>query len=153
MNKKQAILNLGLSAATILAVDTCTKEYVEKSLKESEKIELLNRNLMIIKHHNKGLPMNAFDKHQKKVALVSLIALILESFYAGNSLSKKGSLLSSVAHGLIIGGAISNTSDRILRGYVVDYLSFKKSKAIYNISDFAIILGAVLAAIEECRDN
>lgn len=153
MNKKQAILNLGLSAAAILTADTCTKAYVEKSLKESEKIELLNRNLMIIKHHNKGLPMNAFDKHQKKVALVSLIALILESFYAGNSLSKKGSLLSSVAHGLIIGGAISNTSDRILRGYVVDYLSFKKSKAIYNISDFAIILGAVLAAIEECRDN
>lgn len=153
MNKKQAILNLGLSAATILTTDTCVKACVEKSLKESEKIELLNRNLTIIKHHNKGLPMNAFDKHQKKVALVSLIALILESFYAGNSLSKKGSLLSSVAYGLIIGGAISNTSDRILRGYVVDYLSFKKSKAIYNISDFAIILGAVLAAIEECRDN
>ena len=148
MKKNQSILNLGLFAGAVVLTDTIVKSHIEKRLKESEKIELLNRNLTIIKHHNKGLPMNVFDKHPKRVALLSALALAAETFYANDKISGSKSILPSIAHGLIIGGAISNTSDRILRGYVVDYLSFKKSRAIYNISDFAIILGAILAAIE-----
>ena len=54
---------------------------------------------------------------------------------------------------LILGGGIANIYDRIKHGFVTDYINFPKakikklSKIIYNIGDFCVFIGAVLAAI------
>ena len=52
---------------------------------------------------------------------------------------------------LLVGGAFSNTYDRLKRKYVVDYISFGVKwkglrKVVFNVSDFCIIIGALLAA-------
>ena len=51
---------------------------------------------------------------------------------------------------MLLGGAVSNTCDRMTRGYVVDYLGFnvkskKLSNIIFNLSDFFIMAGALLS--------
>ena len=52
---------------------------------------------------------------------------------------------------LLLGGAYSNTYDRLVRKYVVDYVSFNVPfglrKVIFNIGDFCILLGALLCVI------
>ena len=53
---------------------------------------------------------------------------------------------------LLLGGAFSNTYDRLRRGYVVDYVSFPVKwqafrKIVFNCSDFCIIIGALLSAL------
>ncbi len=51
---------------------------------------------------------------------------------------------------LILGGAYSNTCDRLRRKYVVDYVTFPKiSTIVFNLSDFGIIIGAVLLVVSE----
>jgi signal peptidase II len=46
---------------------------------------------------------------------------------------------------LILGGALSNTADRLIRGYVVDYIPMGR-KMYGNISDLAIFAGAAAGA-------
>ena len=47
---------------------------------------------------------------------------------------------------LIIGGGTSNLIDRIVRGYVVDYIDINQifSYPIFNIADISIVLGSIL---------
>ena len=53
---------------------------------------------------------------------------------------------------LLLGGAYSNTYDRLIRKYVVDYVSFpvknkKIRNIVFNISDFCIMIGALLIVL------
>ena len=52
----------------------------------------------------------------------------------------------------MLGGAYSNTYDRLVRKYVVDYVSFRVpgrlKKVIFNIGDFCIMIGALLCVLE-----
>ena len=55
---------------------------------------------------------------------------------------------------LLLGGAFSNTYDRLRRGYVVDYFRLNVPakriwNLIFNISDFCIVIGAVLVVLGE----
>ncbi|UXH80461.1 signal peptidase II [Roseateles amylovorans] len=55
---------------------------------------------------------------------------------------------------LILGGAVGNVVDRLLHGYVVDFLQFHWANWYYpsfNIADSAITVGAVLLVWDELR--
>jgi len=61
------------------------------------------------------------------------------------------SWLSGLGFSLLLGGAIGNLIDRILRGYVVDFLDFHYSGwhwPTFNIADIAIFMGVVLIIAE-----
>lgn len=153
MNNKTKLFCAGLSAGAIASVDNLIKNKIEDSIKEGQTIDFLNGKITIQKHHNRGIPMNAFDDHQKAVAICSLIALISESAYAGRGILKGKSNIFLIAHSLILAGALSNTYDRLCRKYVVDYLSFFRKKAIYNMSDFCIFAGVFLALSDELKNE
>ncbi len=55
---------------------------------------------------------------------------------------------------LILGGALGNVVDRLLHGYVVDFLQFHWGRWYYpsfNIADSAITVGAILLIWDELR--
>lgn len=57
----------------------------------------------------------------------------------------------NLSYTLIIGGAIGNLVDRLMHGFVVDFLDFYYKTSHYpafNIADSAIFVGAVLMIIE-----
>ena len=54
---------------------------------------------------------------------------------------------SVVLVGLVLGGAAGNLFDRILHGYVIDYLSIWKWP-VFNFADLCIVVGAVTIAIK-----
>ena len=57
---------------------------------------------------------------------------------------------------LILGGATGNLIDRIFRGYVVDYLSFKifgYEVAIFNVADIFITFGVIFMIIILFKDG
>lgn len=102
--------------------------------------------------HNHGAMLNLGEKHSMVIKVISVgltvfltIVFILTLGHAGKNLLKTG--LS-----LLLGGAFSNTYDRLKDGYVTDYVSFRfgpkaLQKVVFNIGDFAIIIGALLVAI------
>ncbi|BBU97550.1 MULTISPECIES: signal peptidase II [Providencia] len=59
--------------------------------------------------------------------------------------------LSNIAYALIIGGAIGNLSDRLVHGFVIDYLDFYVGNwhwPTFNLADMAICIGAALVIFE-----
>ena len=54
---------------------------------------------------------------------------------------------SGIALGAILGGAIANLIDRLVRGYVIDFLDVHWHQyhwPVFNVADIAISIGAVL---------
>ena len=63
-----------------------------------------------------------------------------------------GQKLFSFALACILGGAIGNVIDRLLHGYVVDFLQFHWSGwyfPAFNVADMAITIGAVCLVLDE----
>lgn len=144
-----------LLAASIFFGDLWLKNRVERYLpargEEREK-QLLGGKLLLRRHHNRGAVLNVGEKKRPLVAAVSLVmtAALIPVFFL--SLGRRGNHLLRLGLSLLLGGAFSNTYDRLKRKYVVDYLSFGVKwkwfrSIIFNISDFCILLGALLAAL------
>jgi signal peptidase II len=65
-----------------------------------------------------------------------------------------GQLLFCSALALILGGAVGNVIDRLMHGYVVDFIQVHHSGwffPAFNVADSAITLGAILLVLDELR--
>ena len=65
-----------------------------------------------------------------------------------------GQKLFSFALSCILGGAVGNVVDRMLHGYVVDFLDFHYAGwhfPAFNIADSAITIGAICLILDELR--
>ena len=135
--------------------DLWLKNRVEKYIPargEKREKKLLDGRTLIRKHHNRGAMLNAGEKNRTVVAALSLFltAVLVPVFII--SLGRRGNGLLRTGLALLLGGAFSNTYDRLKRKYVVDYLSFGvKWKwfrgIVFNISDFCIMIGALLSVL------
>ena len=96
---------------------------------------------------NRGVSFSMFtaDGDVGRWALTGLTIAIV--FGLGFWLKSVQNGLLAIALGLVIGGAAGNIYDRVMLGYVADFLQFHVgnwSFAIFNTADCAITLGAVL---------
>lgn len=139
-------------AGMIISADLGIKYYIEKHMKSNEERRIWKGKAVIRKVHNRGMILNALDKHPKIVKGASLAALGILLIWQAVVMRKQGHTAEKVAGAMIAGGAVSNTWDRLKRGYVVDYLAFetphkKLSEITYNLGDFAIFGGALLMVL------
>ncbi len=80
------------------------------------------------------------------------IAVVASVFMVWMLRSHASQKLFSLAISLILGGAIGNVVDRMLHGYVVDFLDFYWGGwhfPAFNLADSAISLGAALLILDE----
>jgi signal peptidase II len=64
--------------------------------------------------------------------------------------------LEAGAYSLILGGALGNAVDRLLRGHVVDYLDFHLGGwhwPAFNVADIGIVCGALLMVVSSLRQS
>ena len=132
--------------------DFFLKNYIESHVDEREERAICKGKFLIRKHHNKGMMLNAGQKRRHLVAAVSLAFTLVLTVVFIVSLGYRGNNLLLLGLALLLGGAFSNTYDRLRRGYVVDYVSFPVKwqafrKIVFNCSDFCIIIGALLSTL------
>jgi len=93
--------------------------------------------------HNRGAAFGILKNQLPVFILTSLFAIILIYISLKRSSARKQLSLSDWALGLILAGAAGNLIDRLLLGYVVDFLDFC-IWPVFNVADSAITVGAVL---------
>ena len=139
--------------ALIFAGELGIKNYVEKKRNAGEEKEICKGRILLRKYHNKGACMNLGEKKSNVVAGLSLILTAALALVFLFTLTRHGNGWLKAGLSLLLGGAFSNTYDRLKRAYVVDYFSFgvkwEPLRAIvFNISDFCILIGALIIAIK-----
>ena len=108
-------------------------------------------------YHNTGAMLN-FGAGKSFVKVLSFVFTAAVTVYFIITLGHKGKNLLKAGLALVLGGAYSNMYDRMRKDYVVDYISFRCrwkrfSNIVFNIGDFAIMAGALLAVIATDRSE
>lgn len=83
------------------------------------------------------------------MAVVSFIICVAITLYIINQ--KKNSKNVNIAWYMILSGGIGNLIDRIVRGYVVDFIA-TPFIATFNIADSMVVIGVVLLIFNEVRE-
>ena len=118
-------------------------------------INLLKDNtLIIIKNFLKFTYVKnygaAFGILSGSVILLVLLTIIFIYYIIKEIKNNSSNELSMYSYILILSGALGNLIDRIFRGYVVDFISFRifgREMAVFNIADSFITIGAILLII------
>lgn len=139
------------TALTFLS-DTYVKNKVDKEVEYDKPKEIFSGKLLLRKYYNKGFALNGLDKHPSLVAAFSAFLTVLLALFAPGIYRKYSGVAAKAGYALMLGGALSNTSDRVIKRHVVDYFSFnvkceRLRRVIFNISDFAIFIGSMLFII------
>ena len=147
-----AILGFSLMAMAIFLLDLWIKNHIEQSRKEGAETAVCGGRILIRRYHNKGAMLDAGAGRSSLGAALSVALTLGLTVLFVLTFSCKGSKMLKAGLALLLGGAYSNTYDRLVRKYVVDYVSFpvkneKIRNVVFNISDFCIMIGALLMVL------
>lgn len=135
-------------AVSIFLLEFGIKEWVERTGKTGEEKEILNGKLLLRKYHNKGAFLDLGAGRSGLMAVLSLLLTLSMTLVFLMTFGMRGGRLMKTGLSFLLGGAYSNTYDRLHRRYVVDYVSFPVRnpalrRIVYNLSDFCIMIGAL----------
>lgn len=138
---------LFLTALLVAAADQLTKEWIRSNLAPGQAIPE-SRLFQITHVHNSGAAFGLLTDQSFLLAVVAATGVVLLLIYAlflHHRLPFLDNRPASLALGLILGGTIGNLFDRLLRGYVTDFISVGIWPD-FNIADSAITIGAITLA-------
>jgi signal peptidase II len=146
------VIYIGVVALVFAGELLIKNDMDHRKLPQSGEQELLGGKLLLRRYHNRGMALNLGEKRRGLVAAMSVVLTGVMAVLFLLSLGQRGNHLLRAGLAILLGGAFSNTYDRLKRKYVVDYISFgvrwkKLRNVVFNISDFCIIIGALLAAL------
>lgn len=125
-------------------------DYITKyfSLKNNINITIIPKFLKFINTRNEGIAFSMFSGSRLIIIIISLILIfILISMLKKDYLNKNiNNNIIGISYGLLFGGILGNLFDRIIRGYVIDFISFNifgYKFPIFNIADICITFGII----------
>ena len=115
--------------------------------------------ILLYRNHNAGFPFGFLEQHAELVRMLPLAVISGLAGFLAAILPQKGKNVQKFGIAVILGGAVSNLYDRMIRHYVVDYFSIqwkKLKKVVFNLGDIFIFVGSALFAavqlVEELRE-
>lgn len=152
--RRPARVGLFVVAATVvLAADVVSKAIVVAHLEGGEPVRLLDGALYLDAARNSGAAFSLGTGMTVVLTLVALVVVVVIVRFARRLRSRGW----AVALGMVLGGALGNLADRMLRspgalrGHVVDWISVfgpdGSRFAIFNLADSGIVCGGTLAVL------
>ncbi|HEY4332267.1 MAG TPA: signal peptidase II, partial [Ilumatobacteraceae bacterium] len=150
--KSGLLLSIAI-AAVVVILDQITKRWALNTLAHEDAPRHVIWTLQFNFTTNSGM---AFSRGQGigpyigAVAFVVVVVMLL-------SLRRAGRGISSVAVGLVVGGAVGNLTDRMfrgsgwLRGHVIDFIDLKWWP-VFNVADMGVTIGGVLLVLAAAFD-
>ena len=136
-----------VSVCSVVVLDRLTKIFFSRVLSEGESLPVIHHFFHMTLVHNTGIAFGLFKDQGMVFIIIPVIAifLLIYNIYYYKNNDEKLSKLYIVGFSLILGGAIGNLIDRIVFGYVVDFIDLRMWP-VFNIADSAITIGAVVVA-------
>ena len=138
----ETMLIIYISIIVILPIlAQCIRTLIETNVKPEGFVTVIPGVFSLTYSENRGVAFGLFQDGTVFFAITTSVVIILFSILLFKNYKK--SKLFSVAAALIIGGGLGNLFERIVLGYVVDYLSLSFFPPICNFADYCITAGTV----------
>lgn len=138
----------------VILVDFFSKYMVSKLMTVNETINLIDNFFRITYVKNTGAAFSIFSNNTILVIIISVVVIGFLLFYIYKN--KGNNKLENVSYAFILGGAIGNLIDRLVYGYVIDFLDFEilsYDAPIFNLADTFIVIGVILFLINTLRSR
>lgn len=140
----------------LVAIDQITK-YIVAADFATKNIEVIHDFFYITYAENTGMAWSLLSGQQAFFSLMAAIAIGVMAWYL---IYKDPDRLTRISLSLMIAGAAGNLIDRLLIGYVRDFLHFyifRYDFPIFNVADSCLTIGVILlilgTLIEEKHDG
>ena len=143
---------VALFSFIIIIIDRVIKILIENFLQFGIRNEVIKNFFYLTFCKNEGAAFSIF--YGKTIIFVVVAAVAIYFLYKSIKNKQKLKKFDIICYSLLFGGIIGNLVDRLLYGYVIDYLDFQLFNynfAIFNFADICIVLGAIILLLK--KDN
>ncbi|MEH7435983.1 signal peptidase II [Neobacillus drentensis] len=143
-----------LIALFVILLDQITKWLIVSKMNLGDSIPIIDNILYITSHRNRGAAWGILQGQMWLFYVITIIVIIAIMYYMQKA--AKGKWLLGVSLALMLGGAIGNFIDRVVRKEVVDFIHtyiFTYNFPVFNIADSALVVGVVVLMIEMLREE
>ena len=150
-----------ITALLVVVADRVTKGMVLARLDPGAWVEVMP-GLALTHIHNRGIAFSLFSEGGAFTRVILHLVIFTSVVIIAAMLVRHAqhSRLAGFAFGLILGGAVGNLIDRVLYGWVIDFVHLwarvgdrSFSWPDFNVADASISIGAVLLIISELRSG
>lgn len=148
MYKKMVIFTI-----IFIFLDQITKGLINLYMNLNDSINIINNFFSLTYVHNYGAAFSMFDGARYIFIIIAIIALNLIYIYFIKNKDLKN--FEIVIYSLLLSGIVGNLIDRVIYGYVIDFLDFiifGYDFAIFNIADCFIVISVILLLILEVKN-
>lgn len=149
MNKslRNKFIVMSVLIVVILVLDLVTKYVIDGMYEEGTGVSAIPGLFNIISVHNYGAAWGIFEGSQVMLIIMSLVFLGIFIWYF--IVEKKKSWLLIVTFAFLFAGCLGNLYDRIVFGYVRDFIQFAfwQSFPIFNFADTFLTIGVIMFII------
>ena len=132
----------------LVIIDLIVKLIVKNTMIPNQSITIINNFFYITYVKNTGAAWSILSGRKIFLIIFSLIVIISIIYYIIKR--KEYNKLELIGYSMVLSGAIGNLIDRIIYGYVIDYLDFyifNYDYPIFNIADILIVIGIIIIFI------
>lgn len=140
---------IGFVTIVVVLIDQIIKILINKFIDLNSTIIVIKNFLSITYVRNIGAAWSILSGSRFLLIGIALIVLFCIYFFV----LKEGKLkkIEIIYYGMLTGGIIGNLIDRVIYGYVIDYLDFKifgYNYPIFNLADSFIVVSVILMIID-----
>lgn len=131
-------------AGIVIFIDQLTKWLVVQTMEVSEQIPIIENFFYLTSHRNRGAAWGILQGQMWFFYIVTVLVIAFIIYYMQKYANE--SKLTGWALAFILGGAVGNFIDRVMRKEVVDFLDIyigSYNYPIFNIADSALVLGVI----------
>ena len=135
--------------ALVFAADIFSKIYIDMVMDLGDSFKIIPSVFHITYIHNPGAAWGLLSGQLPLFVGVSVVAAIIMVLYFKDTTRQQVMARSGIA--LIFGGMLGNLTDRILLGYVRDFLDFfifGYDYPVFNIADVGVVVGFICILID-----
>ncbi len=143
INKKYLYIFDGIILVIGVLIDRLIKRYALIHLKNHPSKSIISGALELEYLENSGAAFGLLKNQQSFFILVTIISLIACIYVLIKTPDRKKYILTHILLSIIITGAIGNSIDRAVYGYVIDYIYvISINFPIFNFADILVTLGS-----------
>ena len=140
------LLNREYKRILIIVFTVISLDQISKYIISLNHYYILNKNFFIFSVNyvrNYGAAFNIFEGNRLFLSLISILSSLIFIYFI--FFKERINILDRYGLSLILAGSVGNGIDRVIKGYVIDFINLKLFEfPIFNIADIAINIGCII---------